>query len=196
MLRSLVVLSSVVVVLCLLMSNVMGWRCSPGTYHNSHTLFDPCSVCDQGHYCPGDDRMYSCANGTIAPSNGMAYCVPCESKRSNSFRTLCVLVDTPVQAREAVHNTLYAEEVFDEINVKNPFWFATLLIEESSKILQYTFADEDVKRSTPVVVYASTITGKPSKDNYLYMAMGQNATLSIPVPNDGQPVIMYFCIVP
>ncbi|KAL9650568.1 hypothetical protein ABK040_004784 [Willaertia magna] len=196
MLRSLVALSSVVVVLCLLISNVMGWRCSPGTYHTSHTLFDPCSVCDQGHYCPGDDRMYSCANGTIAPSNGMAYCVPCESKRSNSFRTLCVLVDTPVQAREAVHNTLYAEEVFDEINVKNPFWFATLLVEESSKILQYTFADEDVKRSTPVVVYASTITGKPSKDNYMYMAMGQNATLSIPVPNDGQPVIMYFSIVP
>ncbi|KAL9643020.1 hypothetical protein ABK040_010711 [Willaertia magna] len=111
------------------------------------------------------------------------------------FYLIASVLNTPSEVREAI------EDNFNEISVKNPYWFTTLFFEgvereASLKMLQYTFVDYNVKRSSPVVVYASTVTGKPSKDNYMYMAVGQNATINIPNQKGGQPIIMYFNVVP
>ncbi|KAL9655643.1 hypothetical protein ABK040_002306 [Willaertia magna] len=178
----------------LLVTNIICFTC-PAGYFDTGNYEHPCSSCSVGRYCPGDGKAYDCSNGTIAPNQGMVACTQCESKRTNIYKTVCILVNTPTEAREAI------DDKFDVISVKNPYWFTTLLFTEylaeaPSKLLQYTFVDQKLKRDTPVVVYASTVTGKPSKDNYMYMAIGQNATINIPNSKQSQPIVMYFSIVP
>ncbi|KAL9642963.1 hypothetical protein ABK040_010655 [Willaertia magna] len=170
------------------------YHCPPGSFY-VETFQHKCEPCYPGNYCPGNDKIYTCANGTVAIDAGMIACTPCESKRTNSQRTVCVLVNTPAEARE-VRDDRHEGDTFDVISASNPYWYTTLVYGESNKLMQYTFVDSNKKRNTPVVVYASTVTGKPTKDNHMYMAIGQNATLNMPVPKDNKPVILYINVVP
>ncbi len=79
--------------------------CPKGQY-KSCTLKTPCVCkdCDEGSYCPGDNKTYTCQCGTFSPAKNASECTPCAdgeySPKNGSTQCLaCAAVDLSDKCR-------------------------------------------------------------------------------------------------
>ncbi|KAG2381619.1 hypothetical protein C9374_006003 [Naegleria lovaniensis] len=189
-----VILALLLLCLILLWSSSLATATScPAGYFDSGNIEHPCYECSVGHYCPGDGHSYECANGTISNQIGLSTCLTCASQRTNSDHTVCLLPDTPQDARE------FSLKHVLEIDNHNPYLYTTLRFSEIGEsnpfqYIQLTFLNS---RAAPMLVYASTVTGQPSpQQSFQYFASGLNATIAVPNPRGRSiGVILYLHVV-
>jgi hypothetical protein len=78
-----------------------------------------------------------------------------------------------------------------------PYWYQAVHFSNKVTLVQYTIANTaGFKEGVSVEVYVSTKTGKPTKENHEYSAIGFNVTFAIPRPDNYNAVIVYMNVVP
>ncbi|EFC48796.1 predicted protein [Naegleria gruberi] len=175
--------------------------CPPGTYYQEILHRPSCHECFYAEYCPGDGNNYPCPRGTVTPEEGMVACVKCPTIRTNSDQTVCLLADTPKDAREPDIND--DENEIYTLDRKTPHWYTTIpvygLPVGKPMELEYAFVPEQSKYDVPLTMFASLTTGQPNKNNFTWSFEGNNATIIIPYTRPDENTnffIIYFNVAP
>lgn len=158
----------------------------PGTYFEYMNPEPVCPLCYRGSFCPGDDNIYNCPSGTIAPNRGQIKCNPClnNNNRTNIASTVCLLPSTPLDSKE-----IYSEDwgdVYVPVKLvagKRIYKYVSLTWFNLELGIPKAIEIEVGNYEMPLILYASTTVGNPDSSNYQYSFVGTNTTLTVPTPN-------------